>query len=318
MNRKVSSILTMLLVLSLVFSISCKDETASPQNLAFETLTNYLVENNMDISDILASWIVPAENVVDHESDYYIIDIRGVDDYNTGHITGAVNSTLGNILTTAEGSDGKPILVVCYTGQGAGHGVCALRLSGYPDAQVLKWGMSGWNGAFDGWTDNVGNAAVGNANWTTTNSIVSVEDFDSPELVVTADEEDGAAILTERVAAMLAGGFKGITNASVLENPSGYFINNYWSSDDVDIYGNIVGAYRVNPLTIAGEEIYNLDPSKTVVTYCWTGQTSSVVTAYLTVLGYDAKSLKFGANGMIYENLLTHKWSASPDYGYVE
>jgi 3-mercaptopyruvate sulfurtransferase SseA len=31
-------------------------------------------------------------------------------------------------------------------------------------------------------------------------------------------------------------------------------------------------------------EINNLDPSKTVVTYCWTGQTSSMITAYLNVL----------------------------------
>jgi rhodanese-related sulfurtransferase len=52
----------------------------------------------------------------------------------------------------------------------------------------------------------------------------------------------------------------------------------------------------------------NIDPDKTVVTYCWTGQTSSMVTAYLNVIGYNAVSLKFGANGMIYSNLESHKF----------
>jgi rhodanese-related sulfurtransferase len=53
----------------------------------------------------------------------------------------------------------------------------------------------------------------------------------------------------------------------------------------------------------------NLDPSKEVVTYCWTGQTSSMITAYLSVLGYNTVSLKFGANGMIYDDLESHKFS---------
>ncbi len=315
MNKKSRTILALMLALTLVFTMSCKDDTSSPKNSEFETLTEYLVENDMDIDDILVGWITTASAVVDHESDYYIIDIRSANDYANGHITGAVNSTLGNILTTAASSGSKPILVACYTGQGASHGVVALRLSGYSDAKVLKWGMSGWNADFDSWTGNVGNSAVGNSNWTT-DATVTVAEFDGPEINV--DGEEGAEILAERVDAMLAGGFKGIANADVLANPANYFINNYWAATDVDHYGHIAGAYRINPLTIAGEEIFNLDPEKTIVTYCWTGQTSSMITAYLTVLGYDAKSLKFGTNGMIYENLESHKWVSSPDYGYVE
>ncbi|NQT97529.1 MAG: hypothetical protein HQ562_07290 [Candidatus Marinimicrobia bacterium] len=53
------------------------------------------------------------------------------------------------------------------------------------------------------------------------------------------------------------------------------------------------------------------------VPYCWTGQTSALVTAWLTVLGYDAKSLKFGVNSMIYDDLAeAKKWSASMNYDY--
>ena len=108
---------------------------------------------------------------------------------------------------------------------------------------------------------------------------------------------------------MLTTGFKGVTNEAVLNSPTNYHINNYWASSDVEHYGNISSAYRIQPLSIAGGQMANLDPSKEVVTYCWTGQTSSMITAYLTVLGYNTASLKFGANGMIYEDLESHKYS---------
>ena len=40
-----------------------------------------------------------------------------------------------------------------------------------------------------------------------------------------------------------------------------------------------------------------------------TGQTSSMITAYLNVVGYDAVSLKFGSNNMIYPTLESHKFA---------
>ena len=81
------------------------------------------------------------------------------------------------------------------------------------------------------------------------------------------------------------------------------------AATDVEQYGNIVGSYRLNPFTLADKTYKNLDPSKTIVTYCWTGQTSSMLTAYLYILGYDVKSLKFGMNAMIYSELTGHKWA---------
>ena len=105
-----------------------------------------MVDNDMDLPDILNGWIVGAPDLAGVQSfidTYDIIDIRGAQDFANGHIQGAVNSPLGNILTAAANTS-KPILVVCYTGQSAGHAVVALRLSGYTDAKVLKFGMSGW------------------------------------------------------------------------------------------------------------------------------------------------------------------------------
>lgn len=310
-----------------LFLSSCKkDAPDAPDvdpSLSFKALKTYLVNNNMDLPAVLDAWITTADAVntlmvdSDDANDYYIIDLRAAADYEGGHIPGAVNATLGTLLNQASSSGGKPILVVCYTGQTASHATVALRLSGYPTAKVLKWGMAGWNSTYKGsWDGGIGDN--GAANWTAApGNIAGNNNHGDPQYTTTAT--DGAAILTERIAAMLAGGFKGVTGTTVAGAPSNYFINNYWAASDIEHYGHITGAYAVLPLTLAGGEYANLDYTKPVVTYCWTGQTSSMVTAYLTVLGYDAYSLKFGANSLIHSTLESHKWTddATRDYPVV-
>ncbi|MDX1284510.1 MAG: rhodanese-like domain-containing protein, partial [Draconibacterium sp.] len=79
-----------------------------------------------------------------------------------------------------------------------------------------------------------------------------------------------------------------------------YYINNYFSEAHYSGFGHIKSAVRVNPLLI--NDCSKLDPNAKVVTYCYTGQTSAVISAYLNVLGFDAYSLKFGINGMTTTN----------------
>jgi len=307
-------ILLVALMATMLISGCSKDDDDDTES-KFETLINYMDANGMTIADLTSGWIVGADSTLNATlSDYYILDLRGADtdengvvDYEDGHVPGAVLVNFSNLLDMADDVD-KPIIVVCYTGQSAGHAVMALRLSGYMDAKVLKWGMSGWNSDFDKWTGNVDQ--LNHDKWVAApGDIMANETFDMPNL--DAAGSTGEEILTERVAAMLAASFKGIAAIDVLDATEDYFINNYWSEADVIQYGNIETAYRINPLVLE-----NLNPDETIVTYCWTGQTSSMLTAYLTVLGYDAKSLKFGANSMIYDNLESHKWGGSADWDY--
>jgi len=313
MKKSLMMILMVALTAMLLVTGCSKDDEDSD----FETLINYMDGSGKTLAALTTSWIIGADSTF-HASiaNYYILDLRGGDsddngivDYVDGHIPGAVLVNFGNLLEMADDVE-KPIIVVCYTGQSAGHAVMALRLSGYMDAKVLKWGMSGWNSDFDyAWEDGI--ATLDHANWVAApGDIMPNETFDMPNLVAAAS--DGEAILAERVATMLAESFKGIAAVVVLDAPEDYFINNYWLDvQDVIDYGNIETAYRINPLVLD-----NLNPEETIVTYCWTGQTSSMITAYLTVLGYDAKSLKFGVNSMIYDDLQSHKWSGSADWDY--
>ena len=275
---------------------------------AFELMANYMVQNNLDISNILTNtdgqkFVVggPAEADLSSFLDkYYIMDIRSNADFLTAHIEGAHNVAFADILTTAATAS-KPILVVCYTGQTACYATALLRLYGYPHTQALKWGMSGWNSATAGpWNSNISNIAQNSSNWSYA-AAPSTVTYDDP--VISSTYTNGEDILKERVEAVVAEGFKGVSGGEVLNNPSGYFINNFFSEADYTGFGHIASAYRILPLALADDSYKSLDPdANTLVTYCYTGQTSAVVTAVLRVLGYNAASLKFGMNGLYNSN----------------
>lgn len=304
------------LAISLLLSSCIKKEVEVTDY--YKVMTDYMKANDMDLNNVTTDWVVPAQTLYDAGlANYTILDLRTATDFSGGHIEGAINTTLGNVLTAAQ-SASKPIVLVCYTGQTAAWAHVALRLSGFSDCKILKWGMSGWNPVFDKWTANVSNIALDNSNWSATNTIATSVTFALPTFTATATT--GQEILVERVKLLLTKGFTGVTATDVLTTPGNYFINNYWTDADVNTYGHVKGAYRLNEtLTLANDGFKNLDPAAKICTYCWTGQTSSLVTAYLTVLGYDATSLKFGANSMINNQLQKNKWGAAvPELPFVE
>jgi len=313
--------LAFLLIVSIsLFTTSCNNNNDDDDNNTIDyvkVLTEYLKANNLDLTDMTTDWVATADVINADLANYYIIDLRKAADFANGHIDGAVNSTLTGVLDAAKNAAGKTIILTCYTGQTAAYAHVALRLSGYSTCKIMKFGMSSWNADFDSWTANVSNQATGHANWSTTNTTKTAVNFSMPTFTSTATT--GAEILKERVTYMLEKGFQGVDAAEVLANPTNYFINNYWTEADVNTYGHITGAYRINEdLTLAADGIKKLDPASTVLTYCWTGQTSALVSAYLTVLGFETKSLKFGTNALIHDALQKNKWTASGSFPYVK
>ncbi|HOI88461.1 MAG TPA: rhodanese-like domain-containing protein [Lentimicrobium sp.] len=283
---------------------SCKKDDENTFD-AQKALTKYLVANNLDINTIIGGFVfsAPADGDV---SGKYVIDVRTADEFAAGHIVNAHRVDLKDILTEAAKAD-KPILIVCKSGQTATHAVAILRLSGYADAQALKWGMSGWNSSLDIWTSNLGNIAADHANWNTAAAPTNLT-YESPKF--SSADTIPANILKARIAAVLEEGFKSVQPADVLANPGNYFINNYFSETDYAGFGHVAGAYRINPLLVGEGQVNYLDPSKEILTYCYTGQTSAAITAYLRVLGYNAKSIMWGMNK--FHNAST-AWGTSPN-----
>ena len=296
---------------------SCKKEQPATVN-AYLTLKTYMVTNTLDLPDLAKNWIIdPLSNATTGGSvdpltstlpGYHVFDIRPATDFAAGHIKNAINVALKDVVKTAANYKDKPICVVCFTGQTAGQAVMALRLSGFPDAVVLKWGMAGWNSTYKSpWVGNSGvevqangNIAVGNANWVTT-AAPAAGAFAEP--IWTSTATDGAAILKERVQAVLDAGFTTAAGADVLANPANYQIVNYWPATDYLSFGHFSGASDMPVIALAGDLIKGIDPSKDAVVYCYTGQTSSIASFWLNVLGYKTKGIGFGANHLIYDQL---------------
>ncbi len=328
--KKLSLLLIGLLLVPTLFLTSCDSGddpgTTLVSTPAFTLMKEYMVQNDLDLDKIDTNvdgekFVVgppaTAAEVDAFLSTYYIMDIRSSADFLTAHVNGANNVPFSDILTVAATTT-KPILVVCYTGQTACYATALLRLYGYTHTRALKWGMSGWNSDTAGsWNNSIGNIAENHANWSFAGAPANIT-YTSPEISTALT--DGEAILKQRVEAVVAAGFQGVNGSDVLGNPGGYFINNYFSEGDYTGFGHINGAYRINPLKLGDDSYLGLDPAGNakVVTYCYTGQTSAVLTACLRVLGYDAFSLKFGMNGMYNNNPVwtSNKWSASVSKDY--
>lgn len=310
--KKLSLLLIGLFLIPSLFLTSCDqgDEPLVNITPAFTLMKDYMINNNLDIDKIITNadgekFVVgsPASaDLAGFLAKYHIVDIRSGEAFGAGHIEGAKNVAFKDILAEGTAAGSKPILIVCYTGQTACYATALMRLYGYTHTRALKWGMSGWNSTTAGsWNNNTGDVAKDSPNWNY-NGEPSVEVYSDP--VLSTLSQNGEEILKRRVEAAIADGFKTVKNTDVVGNPTGYFINNYFSGADYIGFGHIVDAYRVLPLTLASNAYKGMDPSPSakVVTYCYTGQTSAVMTACLRVLGYDAYSLSFGMNGLYHSN----------------
>jgi rhodanese-related sulfurtransferase len=251
--------------------------------------------------------IMPASEVKSlmATNEVYIIDIRSATDFAAGHIENAVNVPVGDILNHVKGinmANYTKVAVVCYTGQTAGWAVSLLQLMGYDKVFSMKWGMSSWNEVFDRWTSNTGNSYATQFTGTPTDKGPMGE---LPNL--NTGHSDGMQILEARVNAVLAEGFDPakITNATVFGSLTNYYIVNYWPLAQYQDPGHIPGAIQYTPKQSIklSADLKTLPTDKPVVVYCYTGQTSAFLAAYLRVIGYDGKSLLFGGNGMIYDTM---------------
>ncbi|MEE4116469.1 MAG: rhodanese-like domain-containing protein [Marinilabiliaceae bacterium] len=252
------------------------------------------------------------------QTNMLIVDIRSANDYAAGHITGAVNvpdhKLLLQYLETNSVAMDKEIYVVCYSGQSAAWSTALIRVAGYTNAKSLKFGMSSWSteAGYDKWTGKISDDYFSSMVQTASPAKPAAGNLPS----IDEGSEDGEAILDARLDKIFAEGFTCTTDAATVmgglyDNPN-YFIINFWSEEHY-LVGHIPNSVNYepaeDPFTLA-KDLKTLPTDKTIVVYCYTGQTSAYMAAYLRLLGYDAKTLTFGANSMMYDHMPASKWTA--------
>ena len=171
---------------------------------------------------------------------------------------------------------------------------------GYGNVYAMRWGMSAWNKKYanEGWLKDVSGKYESD-----------LETTENPRPEATAMPElktgktTGEDIASARFRDLFSEGTDSllITADQVFSNPHKYYIINLERKDKYED-GHIPGAVRYKPSTTLGyvNEMASIPVDRPVVVYCSTGHNSAFATAYLRLLGYDARTLKCGNNSFMY------------------
>jgi rhodanese-related sulfurtransferase len=244
-----------------------------------------------------------------------IIDIRSKESFASGHIKGAVNIQF-EYLPSYFVKDIKPfesdkIIIICEDGQKSAYTTALLRLRGYGNVYAMRTGMSGWNKklAEEEWLKGVSGKYEDKLDKT---------EYSKPALGNLPDLrtnlKTGMEVSEARFKQLFEEGIENVLISSdeVFADPGKYFIINYERKDKYDS-GHIPGAVRYKPDGTLGvlSEMLTIPVDKQVVVYCGTGHNSAFVTAYLRLLGYNAKTLRYGNQSFMYKRMISEKATLS-------
>lgn len=219
-------------------------------------------------------------------TDAFILDIRSAEDYGKGHVKGAVNAPWGPAI--AENLKfipaDKTVYVYCYTGQTAGQAVNTLNVAGF-DAKSVHLGWNMGISKVEG---------VADITETTANAFPTVEAAIDPAVQAAMDAYYGglAAVKETKYAnyKVSEDELKAMVDAA---DESIYILDVRKAEDFAK--GHIAGAENL-PFGKGMEAGFAALPmDKTVVVYCYTGQTAGQTVAGMRLLGIDAVSLNGGA-----------------------
>ena len=79
------------------------------------------------------------------KADHVLVDVRTTEEYDSGHLPNAINIPLHQLQSrVSEVPTGKPVVVVCASGNRSQTGSSILANSGYTEVYNLKGGTMRW------------------------------------------------------------------------------------------------------------------------------------------------------------------------------
>jgi rhodanese-related sulfurtransferase len=227
---------------------------------------------------------------------YQIVDVRSASDYTLGHIDGAINIPFAKTADNASLAlldSTKTIVVVCYTGEGASMVTQVWVMLGY-HATALMYGMSGWVAdkaivGMDIWN------GVGAGYPTVTYVPKATRTFHAAK--VKARYANVTDAIKGQARAYFAKGLAPVITAAdvrkiVLSHDPRYQIVSVEQTADY-AKGHIKGAMNIVWTDIA-DKTAKLDPHKTIIVYCYSGQTGAQASMFLNLMGYRAYNILSG------------------------
>ena len=329
MNRKKYSIFFISLFVILISFTGCSGNKAEKKQEAVKEVKNPIVIGNetslllkdlKENGDYVNSKAYPSlikSSIVKESLDknILVIDLRSPGQFSEGHIKGAVNKNFEELPVYFE-TGIKPfeydkIIMVSEDGQVSSYTTSLLRLMGYGNVYSMRWGMSAWNQKYaqNGWLKGVSAKYESALENKVNERVVSTG---MPELKTGL--ATGSDIGTARFKKLFEDGTTNILISAddVFSNPQKYYIINLERKDKYED-GHIPGAVRYKPEGTLGfpEEMSSIPVDKPIVVYCGTGHNSGFATAFLRLFGYDARTLRYGNNGFMYDKMVKQRVTLS-------
>lgn len=218
----------------------------------------------------------------DNPGQVVLVDIKSKEDYDAGHIKGAINipfAELGKNLDRLPKN--KQIILQCYSGQTSSEAVALTR--------ILGFNTFNFQGGFNfGWKP----LELGEDTLETTEN--PLPEASAPEL----DEEE--QIVWDAVVNYFNEGKSYIEKPAdvhelITANPGAVYVTDCRSPEDY-AKGHVEGAESI-PFKTVGDNFDKLPNNKPIYLVCYTGQTAAQTLAMLRIAGYNAFSVSRGMVG---------------------
>lgn len=315
--------LKILFLTILLLSNGClEDKVVSLENIELEPTAKILrfIESTGDFANSLQSpGTINVDEVYTSIDQYIILDIRTTAEFVSGHIQTAINIQTDKLYEIVDSLNiakpSKKILLVSKNGQASSYFVSLLRMAGFKNTFGLKFGMAYWNIQFaDEWINipkrDEGLSAYVNIEYPKL-QLTTLPKIDIPVTLKSNNE-----IGIYRIKEVIKNGFQAGINYSVNFNEDvkdKHFKICYGQRslyESVPFVGGVghppeTRWYQDGPLFDFRSVNYlqTLPSDQPIIIYSGSGHSSACIAAYLTVLGYNVKTLLFGANQLFYSSM---------------
>lgn len=306
-----STYLIIILPIFLTFS-SCSRKTQETEEIVTSAEKTMILLDWLEAtgdyvnSEAIPSLIDAVDVYAMSDQNILVIDLRMEEDYNEGHIEHSINIRPAKVLDFFKNSidpqSFKKIVFVTSNGFVASYVTAITRMLGFDNTFALRFGLSSWDRAIAGkfWLANINDDFINRLDF---EPHPKNKPGNLPALTLSGNS--GLEIAWERAAQLLENFTPEylVTAEDVFEHHDDYYIINYWPEDKYLKNGHIPGAVQYEPENSFRKngDLTTIPTDKTVVVYCYSGQHSNFMVAYFHMLGYDVKSLAYGANGFIHQ-----------------
>ena len=133
MINKIRNITLVILISSLLFALSCMEEVVEPVNVGYHTsadLITYLETHGDYISSSENPSIISVDSAYMNLSSYLLLDIRASSQFQSGHIEGAHNFGIEELVDSLDFNNislDAGIIIISESGQKASYATALLR-----------------------------------------------------------------------------------------------------------------------------------------------------------------------------------------------